>query len=258
MAYELFTKLAHKKNYGGTRGANRIKYIVIHYTANDGDTAAGNANYFANNIVEASAHYFVDDNFVYNSVPELSVAWAVGGKKWNDTPKTGGGTMYGKINNTNSISIELCDTVKDGVIQATEKTMQNAAALCRQLMQKYNISVWNVYRHFDVTGKHCPAYFMDAAKWAAFKARLTTTEGSADDMTDEEFYKRFCESMSKYMQIGGTGDKPSAALKQDTEWAKQNGLFQGNGAGDYGWALPITRQAVAAVLHRQEEKSGRG
>ena len=245
MSYELKTKLANKGNYGGTRGANRIKYIVIHYTANDGDTAAGNANYFANNVVGASAHYFVDDSFVYLSVPELSVAWAVGGTKWNDTAETGGGTMYKRINNINSISIELCDTVKDGKIQATEKTMQNAAELCRALMQKYNVSVDNVYRHFDVTGKHCPAYFMDAENWKAFKERL---KGGDDELT----YEQFCEYMEKYMKIGGTGDKENAA----TEWAKSNGVFVGDGAGNYGWDKPITRGAVATVLYRMEKNRG--
>ena len=41
---------ASKANYGGTRALSTIKYIVIHYTANDGDTAISNAKYFANGI----------------------------------------------------------------------------------------------------------------------------------------------------------------------------------------------------------------
>lgn len=166
------TNLANRQNYGGARTAASIKYIVIHYTANDGDHDEGNANYFKNNVVNASAHYFVDDDSITISVPDLFTAWAVGGTKWKDCAATGGGTMYGKITNSNSISVEMCDTQKDGTIKATEKTMANTAALVKDLMKKYNITIENVYRHFDVTGKHCPAYFMNPTAWAAFKERL--------------------------------------------------------------------------------------
>lgn len=170
--YALKTKLADKANYGGARKASDIKYIVIHYTANDGDTDEGNGNYFANNVVKASAHYFVDDNSVTRSVPDLSIAYAVGGKKWTDCAKTGGGKLYGKVTNKNSLSIELCDTRKDGKLMATEATLANAAALCKELMEKYNVDINHVVRHFDVNGKHCPVYFMQEAPWLAFKARV--------------------------------------------------------------------------------------
>lgn len=172
MSLKIKQCLANKANYGGTRTANQIKYIVIHYTANDGDTDEGNANYFKNNVVKASAHYFVDDDSATLSVPELSIAWAVGGSKWSDCAKTGGGTMYGKITNTNSISIEMCDTLNDGTYQASEKTLANTAELTKMLMAKYHIDIDHVYRHFDVTGKRCPSYLMDKFEWASFKYRL--------------------------------------------------------------------------------------
>lgn len=37
--------LAHNSNYTAMTSRD-IKYIVIHYTANDGDTAEGNCKYF--------------------------------------------------------------------------------------------------------------------------------------------------------------------------------------------------------------------
>lgn len=172
MSYVLKTNLSNRANYGSTRAASAIKYIVIHYTANDGDTDENNGKYFAGNVVKASAHYFVDDNSVTRSVPDLYAAYAVGGNKWTDCAKTGGGKLYGKVTNKNSLSIELCDTRKDGKLMATEATMANAAALCKELMQKYNVDIDHVVRHFDVNGKHCPVYFMDSAAWSGFKARL--------------------------------------------------------------------------------------
>ena len=172
MGYLLKECLANPGNYGGARTASQIKYLVFHYTGNDGDKAVNNAAYFQNNIVKASAHYFVDDACVYRSVPDLRAAWAVGGSKYPNAALTGGGTMYGKITNTNSLSIELCDTVRNGIYQASEATLENAAALGRELMKKYGIPLSNVYRHFDVTGKHCPSYLISARKWAEFKERL--------------------------------------------------------------------------------------
>ena len=172
MALTIKTNLANRQNYGSARTAADIKYIVIHYTGNDGDHDEGNATYFKNNVVKASAHYFVDDDSVTVSVPDLFTAWSVGGTKWKDCATTGGGTMYGKITNANSISVEMCDTLRNGTLMATEKTMANTAELVKSLMKKYNVDIDHIYRHFDVTGKHCPAYFMNAAAWAEFKARL--------------------------------------------------------------------------------------
>ena len=177
MAYVLKKNLANKKNYGGARSTSAIKFIVLHYTGNDGDSDEANANYFKRNIVKASAHYFVDDNSVTQSVPDNYIAWSVGGKKYTNCSQTGGGRLYKKCTNTNSISVELCDTVRDGKVYPSAKTIENALGLVKDLMRKYNIPAENVIRHFDVTGKACPAYWCgNAAKnalWAsAFRNRI--------------------------------------------------------------------------------------
>lgn len=151
------TILANRSNYGGKRKRTDIRYIVIHYTANDGDSAEANGRYFQTRVTGTSAHYFVDNTEIVLSVPEESTAWAVGGKKYPSADSTGGGKWFGKCTNKNSISIELCDTMRDGKYDFSEKTLANAALLCRELMQKYHIPLENVIRHFDVVGKICPA-----------------------------------------------------------------------------------------------------
>ena len=167
---EIKIKTANRSNYGGKRSTADIKYIVIHYTANDGDTAKGNGNYFANNKVGVSAHYFVDDDVIINSVPDDYIAWAVGGSKYKYTK---GGTFYGRCTTANSISVELCDTKKNGVYDFTEATMKNAADLVKLLMEKYTVPVERVIRHYDVMGKVCPKPFVDDEKaWKEFKERL--------------------------------------------------------------------------------------
>ena len=126
MSYTYQKQLAHQSNYGGARNASQIKYIVIHYTGNDGDRAGNNAKYFQIPGRGASAHYFVDDETVYQSVPDLSIAWSVGGNKCRDCAQTGGGSLYRVATNMNTLNIELCDTKKDGTVKASEKTIENA------------------------------------------------------------------------------------------------------------------------------------
>lgn len=223
MSYTIKEQLANSGNYGGSRNASQIRYLVYHYTGNDGDRAANNAKYFQNNIVKASAHYFVDDTTVWRSVPDLKVAWSVGGSKYANADKTGGGTMYGVITNTNSLSIEMCDTIRNGVYQASEATLANAAALGRALMEKYDIPIENVYRHFDVTGKHCPSYLVNAQKWAEFKKRL---------------------------EVKIMDNTPSGAHKEGVEWAVANGILTGNSERDLMLSQPVTRQQMCTMLYR--------
>ena len=223
MSYTIKEQLANSENYGGSRNASQIRYLVYHYTGNDGDTEANNATYFQRKIVKASAHYFVDDTTVWRSVPDLKVAWSVGGSKYANADKTGGGTMYGVITNTNSLSIEMCDTIRNGVYQASEATLANAAALGRALMEKYGIPIENVYRHFDVTGKHCPSYLVSAQKWAEFKKRL---------------------------EVKIMDNTPSGVHKEGVEWAIANGILTGNGEGDLMLSQPVTRQQMCTMLHR--------
>jgi len=225
MSYALKEMMAAPGNYGSSRAASKIRYLVIHYTGNDGDTAAGNAAYYQRSTVEASAHYFVDDTTVWRSVPDLLTAWAVGGKKYASAEQTGGGTMHGIVTNANSISIELCDTVKDGTYRASEATLANAAALAVELMQKYSIPLGNVVRHFDVTGKLCPAYMVDEEKWAEFRGRIARR--AADNI-------------------------PAAYAREAVAWITKQGIMTGNADGDLMLTQPITRQQFAVMLYRYD------
>ena len=169
MGYIFKTNIANRANYGAKRNTNNIKYLVYHYTSNDGDHDENNANYFHSNIVKASAHYFVDDDSVTQSVYDDYVAYSVGGKcQSNHHP------LYKICTNSNSISIEMCDTNKNGVVSISETTLENAITLGRLLMHKYNIPLDRVIRHYDVNGKLCPNCngLLNDKTWNAFKSRL--------------------------------------------------------------------------------------
>lgn len=182
-SYTLKTNLADKSNYGSSRSTSSIKYIVWHYTANDGDTDEANGKYFNSPNRNASAHYFVDDDSVTQSVPDNYVAWSVGGNRYSNYKTTGGAKLYGIANNANTLNIELCDTQKNGKYNVSDKTLANAIALTKDLMKKYNISIENVIRHFDVTGKSCPAYYVDETAWNNVKNKIQKTSTSSSTTT---------------------------------------------------------------------------
>ena len=160
-------------NYAAGRRSD-IKYIVVHYTANNGDTAEGNCKYFANANVKASAHYFVDENEVCQSVEEKDTAYHCGAKTYR----------HADCRNSNSIGVELCCRKSEqGKYYFMQNTINNAAKLINEIAKKYNISNKNILRHYDVTGKICPAPFVkDEKAWQAFKLKLS----EANEMTVEQ------------------------------------------------------------------------
>ena len=158
-------KQAHSSNFKSGR-TSEIKYIVIHYTANNGDTAKNNIDYFANHKnLSASSHYFVDEKEVWQSVRDEDTAWHCGGNTYK----------HSYCRNNNSIGIELCSR-KDGSgnYYFKDEVVKNAAELTKNLMSKYNISASNVIRHYDVTGKVCPAPMVnDVSLWNKFKEMIS-------------------------------------------------------------------------------------
>lgn len=233
------TQLANKANYGSSRSLSMIKYIVIHYTGNDGDTDENNGKYFKNNIVKASAHYFVDDDSITQSVPDNYVAWSVGGSKYSNASKTGGGKFYKICTNTNSISIEICDDVRNGVIYPSAKTIANALELTKHLMNKYSVPKENVIRHFDVTGKFCPAY------WAGTSAK--------NEKWKTEFWDKLADSGKKPPLV-----KPTTPITFKPYLVRITAsvlnVRKGAGTG-YGIATTVKKNQVYTIV---DEKNGWG
>lgn len=163
---------ANKHSYDSKNKRNKkdVKYIVIHNTGNRGDTAENNANYFKNvNTREAGAHFFIDQNgVIIKSVDLNRVAWAVGGGKYADCNKTGGGKLYRIACNANSVSIELCDIMNK---QPSDKMIKSVAETVKYI-QKYCPNAKDIIRHFDVNGKHCPERMMEDEDWKEFQFKV--------------------------------------------------------------------------------------
>lgn len=145
------------------KDSREIKFIVMHYTGNKKDTAKANANYFATGGREASAHFFVDNSNIYQSVELRDVAWHCGTM----------GTYYHTLcRNNNSIGIEMCCTA--GNYKISDKTIKNSAYLCAYLCEMIGVKASEVdtyvLRHYDITHKTCPAQMVSNAKeWKEFK-----------------------------------------------------------------------------------------
>ena len=176
-----------------------IKYLAIHFTA--GSSSQGGRAMNVKRTFEtsqASADFCVDDRDIVQFNPDIKnyYCWAVGDAK---KQTTGGAKFNGLATNSNTISIEICSSCKYGYSLAvpnhegwyfTEEVLANAVKLTKLLMQKYGIPIGRVVRHYDSTGKLCPAlvgwndhYVMsndgktkirknNSEQWQAFKARL--------------------------------------------------------------------------------------
>lgn len=167
---KMTTKYAKSISYGNKRPLSNIKYIVIHYTGNKGDTAQNNLDYFANgNTRQAGAHFFVDKKGkVGKSIAMSRTAWAVGGD--HRSGRKGEAAYFGKCTNANSVSIELCDMCL--------KTNWEQMLVTRKLVKYIQSKCPNaktVIRHWDVNGKECPAPFIGTSneKWIEFKRFIT-------------------------------------------------------------------------------------
>lgn len=184
-----------------SKSPNRtIKYLAIHYTAG-ASSAPGRAKGMKSSWEKthrASADFGVDDRDICQFNPDLRnyYTWSVGDKK---NPYGGGGRLYGIATNRNTISIEICSNLKKGYDASkvghegwyyTEEALNNAVKLTKILMKKFNIPVERVIRHYDVSGKSCPAVvgwipfqikdingkptnrYSDESEWKKFKQRL--------------------------------------------------------------------------------------
>lgn len=116
-------------------------------------------------MVGNGAHYFVDNDCVYQSVDDNIIAWHC---------QSPGMALKCACRNANSIGVEMCCS---GGYDVSEKTVANTIKVVKYLMNKYNIPSTNVIRHYDVCGKNCPAPFVkNGSRWNDFKSKLVEGE----------------------------------------------------------------------------------
>lgn len=134
---------------------DQITGIVVHYTANPGSTAMDNRNYFEglkdSHITKASSNFVVGlDGEIVQCVPTWEVAYASNSR------------------NHDTVSIECCHPDDTG--KFNDATYRSMVQLCAWLCLKFDLNENDVIRHYDVTGKNCPKYFVENEDaWKTFR-----------------------------------------------------------------------------------------
>ena len=240
---------ANQVNYNpNKRTYSSINYIVVHYTGNKGDTAVNNAKYYAEAQIKTSAHFFVWEDTVYRSVPEDHAAYAVGLGSRKE-PYFKWPSMWKKITNSNSISVEICGS--PGSYEGSDKTKDTAARLVAELLHVFDLRPDRVYRHYDVTGKKCPAWAVDdSLKWLDFTLKVNQYfNGEEDDilLDTPDNYSLFTKWMQRYEAEKAAIADTYAEAKQAMEYCASRGLIK-----DGSPKSNVTREQLAIVLQRLE------
>lgn len=159
-----------------------VKKITAHWTANrdKGADADAHQRYFNNGapgyggkLRPASAHYVVDDGKVIQMIPESEVAFHAGDKNYgrNYAP-LGRDLIYPKqpypTPNYTTIGYEMCVNA-DGDFEQMEK---NSMALAAWLLFRHNLTINDLVRHMDLTGKKCPQMYLDKDKWSLYRQQV--------------------------------------------------------------------------------------
>ena len=119
-----------------------VKNIVIHYVGNPNTTAQNNRDYFDKDSTEVSSHFVVGlEGEIIQCVPlwEKSAA-----SNWR---------------NSDTISIEVCHPDDTGKFNDT--TYNAVIKLSAWLLNELGLDELAVIRHYDITEKLCPLYYVE-------------------------------------------------------------------------------------------------
>lgn len=142
------------------KALQQVNGIVIHYVGNPGTSAQANRNYFANLSITretyASAHYVVGlEGEIVQCVPLSEISYCS-----NDR-------------NSDTIAIEVCHPDEEG--QFNPATYDSVVKLTAWLCQQFKLESGAVIRHYDITGKICPKYYVEHEDaWQTFLQDVDT------------------------------------------------------------------------------------
>lgn len=128
-----------------------IKNIVIHYVGNPGSTAQQNRDYFDDPSSEVSSHFVIGlKGEIIQCIPLQEKSSASNHR------------------NKDTISIEVCHPDKTG--KFTDESYESLVKLTAWLCEICGLDSDDIIRHYDITGKQCPLYFVTHENaWEQFK-----------------------------------------------------------------------------------------
>jgi N-acetylmuramoyl-L-alanine amidase CwlA len=151
-----------------------VRAIISHWTANTnrGANAMANRNYFNNGspgpggtFRAASAHYCVDSNEIVQCLPDDEVGFHIGGSRYYESGRRIMAGYKSLTPNYFAIGFEMCVN-SDG---DWNKTYQSSAKLAAYLLFKHKLTINDLLRHYDITGKDCPKMMIAENEWQKFK-----------------------------------------------------------------------------------------
>ena len=128
-----------------------VRNIVIHYVANPGSTAQQNRDYYASRSSDVSSHFVIGlKGEIIQCIPLHEKSSASNHR------------------NKDTISIEVCHPDESG--KFTDETYDSLVKLTVWLCEVCGLDSSDIIRHYDITGKQCPLYFVTHENaWERFK-----------------------------------------------------------------------------------------
>jgi len=128
---------------------HKADVITIHYTGPlPNQTPAQVRKYWIDSKGEPSAHYIIKDDECLQCWENDKVAWHTGTKQGNHS----------------SIGIEVIPKNKEG--EFSDKSIETLKELIATLPKL------PIVRHYDWSGKKCPAYYVDNTRWQALLDKI--------------------------------------------------------------------------------------
>ena len=139
------------------KSIRRVNDIVIHYVGNPGSTAQANRDYFDSSKSTVSAHFVVGlQGEVIQCVPLDEKSSASNNR------------------NKDTISIEVCHPGENG--KFNDVTYKRVVELTAWLCDEFGLDEKDVIRHYDITGKLCPLYYVEHEDaWEQMRADIKQT-----------------------------------------------------------------------------------
>jgi N-acetylmuramoyl-L-alanine amidase len=147
-----------------------VNDLVVHYVGNPGSSAMNNRNYFESlaagaQKIYASSHYIIGlDGEIVQCIPEEEIAYCSNHR------------------NSDTIAIECCHMTPEG--KFNEETYQSLINLLADLCERRNLDPQlNIIRHYDVTGKMCPIYYVEhPEEWTRLKIAVNSAMSNPDQL----------------------------------------------------------------------------
>ena len=227
---------------------HKIDTVTIHCIVGQW-TAKQGCDFFATTNRECSANYVVGkDGSIGLSVEEKDRSWC----------------SSSRANDNRAVTIEVAsDTTHPYKVtdQALAALVDLLADICRRngikallwkgdksLIGQVNKQNMTVHRWF--AAKACPGDWL-YSRHGQIAAEVNKRLEAAKAGKDEE-----AMDTKQLTSCADTGDNPSAWAKEATDYSKRKGIFAGDGAGNYGWQKPITREATAQIIYNLLEAAG--